>query len=936
MRKLLNLLVLAGSSMVMIGLLLLAISLPAVPALASAHPSIAPGSVTATHITNRAAPSIDGVLEEIWQSAGKLTFPNTAGNCFTMDFQQYATTDPSTFTVYYVHDDINLYIAIQTTDDTMVEGSDYDLNSDGLAGMALARKQDATAPISMLRLIWYTDTIDSNVYGPPIDRDRMVYSVEWRRGFTSTWNDNSDSDQGYVFEFSIPLQDPPGSTLGLGGWQAGEDIHTNLVLVDHDSKPGASFDDPAANFRKCWWGSDGAEDIVTAPRWIHLDNKPALGESGDFRTITATHISTLEAPVIDGNPNDTIWQQAIPLRFPNPVGQSYTPSPSQAAYNTDDPSTYTFYFLHDDTYLYVGVTSDDRRIEGAAYDQEADGLISLVLEVNQQAADQRYATYWDNLDLWEVHELQQPISDCDGTSIAEANLHFRQGPPRYPYSTTYVTWGPSITGTLNDNSDQDGGYAFEYKIPLTAVHGITHHLGGYRAGDSIPANIVLVDHDNQPEGAFDHTATHYRKYWWGFDGNEFYPPTDTGEPGARRSIPAEQERHIFLEVGPTDRGGRLTSDAATRAVDYIVSQQLLYSGLIRSFPDEMAAHLYDMSVALIVLTDAGRKTEAERLAQSLVSLLEVDNDQGFFYDSYNVVDKTVGQGTASGTGPNTWAAFALAYYGRVYDDPLAVETARKVAQWVLNRLYDQSDGGVAGGVCHPFEEQLGDHSHDTIFPFQSTEQVIDTWHLLRTLDYPFEATQVATWLTTDGKGWIQAYNRFATGVNDQCGQDARIFLDPQSWGSIVANMIKECDKADGALAAAEQYLRVDATVNGQAISGFGDSAEPDDGAIWYGGTAQMIVAYHFDNSPLSATYFLENMSKVQNPDGSWSHSSTASHETTGTDICTDYESFHSDKPHIGETAWNYFALRDVKDGQYLPYDHARSVCYQTLLPVILN
>jgi hypothetical protein len=169
-------------------------------------------------------------------------------------------------------------------------------------------------------------------------------------------------------------------------------------------------------------------------------------------------------------------------------------------------------------------------------------------------------------------------------------------------------------------------------------------------------------------------------------------------------------------------------------------------------------------------------------------------------------------------------------------------------------------------------------------------------------------------------------------VNEQCGQDTRIFLDPQSWGSIVANMINEFDKADGALATAEQFLRVDATVNGQAIRGFGDSAQPNDGPIWYGGTAQMIVAYIFDNNIISATHYLEQMSKVQNLDGSWNHSSGSSHVKTGADICSDYESFHSNKPHTGETAWNYFALRNVNDCKRLPYTTGGCV----YLPVILK
>jgi hypothetical protein len=901
-------------------------------------------SVTATRITNRSAPFIDGILEDIWQDAGAVTLPNPDGGCFTMTHQHYEDTDPSAFTVYYLHDDINLYIAIQTTDDAMVEGSDYDQNSDGLAGMAIERKNDPDNP-SVFRLMWYTDTVSpcvSVTTGPPLDRNEMVYDAEWRSALHGTWNDNSDIDNGYVFEFSIPLTDPVTGTLGLGGWTAGEQITTNIVLVDHDSKPSAPYNDPEANFRKCWWGSDGAEDFGI-PRWIILSDDDPIGEAGDDKTVTARRINPSVAPVVDGNPDEPIWQQGGKLRFPDSVGGSWTTS--QARYNADDPSNYTLYFLHDDIYLYVGVKADDRKIEAAAYDQSSDGLISLVFEEKGGGSDKRYSTFWHELDLWESHPIT--VTDCDGQEKSPVDLHFHEGPPRYPYDTPHIDWGPIITGIWNDNSGVDAGYAFEYKIPLTETLGvpITETLGGYVAGELIPANIVLIDHDDNPNGKYDECDTHFKRFWWGFDGNEFYPPDENGNPGPRRDIHLEEERYVVLDdVTPYGDDGP-SLDPATKAVQYIANNQLEYSGLIRSYQGEMAAHTYDNAVALIALTDCCKPSEARKLANALISVMEMDGNGGFFYDSYNAVDKIVSQGTASGTGPNAWAAFALAYYGKCYNDRNALDAAGKVAQWITNTLYVPDDGGVWGGICHPFEERPGDHSGDLIFPFTSTEQVLDTWHLFRIMGYDSEAESVKSWLTSEGKGWIetdpqigdpcQQDKRFSTGINSQCGQDRRLFLDPQSWGSIFANMIGEPDKANGAIEAAENHLRVDAEVNGQEISGFGDSCLPKDEVIWYGGTAQMIVAYVYKGDIISASDFLTEMLNIQNSDGSWNHSSKDSHEKYDGGDCGSYESYHSAKPHIGETAWNYFALRDVRDGQGLPYIMDIMPC-RIHLPIIMK
>jgi hypothetical protein len=885
-----------------------------------------PTSVVATRITNRSAPFIDGSLDDIWQNAGRIAFPAQSSDCFTLSSQSYNQLDPSTFTVYFLHDDINLYIAIQTLDDRMVEGSDYDQNSDGLAGMTIEAKGGSQR---MYRLMWHREKIapcDSSFTGPPLDGDRMVFDVEWRSALRGSWNNNSDRDAGYTFEFSIPLKDPVADPddgpKGLGGWQAGDQMRANIVLVDHDGKPGATFDDPAAAFRKCYWGSDKPEDL-SVPRSIILSNAPALGESGSDKNITAKRIDSASAPVINGSVDESIWQQAGKLRFPSSVGRTFTNS--KARYNAGDPSSYTAYFLHDDSYLYVGVKAEDRMIEssacpksGGCEDQASDGLISLAFEMKGGGGDRRYSTFWF---LQDETVIVHDKKDCQGTPIQNAVLRLRQGPPRYPYDTERVSWAPTINGTWNNNSDIDTGYDFEYKIPLGGING----LGGYAAGDFIPANLVIVDHDSKPEGSITECSTNFKKFWWGFDGNEFYPPDNSGQ---RRFVQPDEARSIFLDDGFSSGPQGTEKDAATKAIDYIASQQVPFSGLIRSFPDEIAAHTYDNAVALIALTDADRREEAKRLADALISVLEAQDSQAFFYDSYNVVDKIVSQGTASGTGPNAWAAFALAFYGGTYADQKALDAANKVARWVTGKL-QKDDGGVLGGVCHPFDEQTRDHGSDMFFAFNSTEQVLDSWHLLRILGYRAQADKVKSWLTSAGKGWIDTDDRsgnpckqdgrFSTGTNDDCGQDKRLYLDPQSWGAIFALLAGEPEKARGAINAAEELLKVDSQVNGQLVSGFGDSCLPKDQAIWYGGTAQMIVAYIYNNDLTSAMRYLAEMKKVQNKDGSWNHSSDESLTEQGEKPCNHYESFHAARPHIGETAWNYFALQDVIKGKKLPY-----------------
>jgi uncharacterized protein (TIGR03437 family) len=205
-----------------------------------------------------------------------------------------------------------------------------------------------------------------------------------------------------------------------------------------------------------------------------------------------------------------------------------------------------------------------------------------------------------------------------------------------------------------------------------------------------------------------------------------------------------------------------------------------------------------------------------------------------------------------------------------------------------------------------------------IFPFKSTEQVLDAWHLFRILNDIPNADGVRQWLLSPGKGWVETdgrvndacrqNRRFSTGLSRDSVQDLSLSLDTQSWGAIFAWLVNELDKADGAIKAAEQRMRITSPVDGRTVTGFGDTCWPKDNIIWYGGTAHMIAAYVYNGDLASASYYLGEMSKVQNSDGSWNHSSANS-----------LDGSHFAKPHIGETAWNYFALRDVNDGQRLPY-----------------
>ncbi|MBV9464406.1 MAG: hypothetical protein JO317_09275 [Verrucomicrobiae bacterium] len=253
---------------------------------------------------------------------------------------------------------------------------------------------------------------------------------------------------------------------------------------------------------------------------------------------------------------------------------------SKARYNEIDPSQYEIKMLYDDTYLYVAFWSDDRRIESSPtrqidVDQESDGLTSLVIELPERARtpdrkEIRLSTFWHSLDLWgsEIDALRKAAGrppnpdhfrDVDHDGKPE-ELHFQSGPPRAPYALDNDQWGiqwapsPLEPGEWNNAAAVGKGYAFEYRIPLRA-------LGWPEPGEPLRANVVLADHDGNPQGRYNDFKTRYASFWWGTDKRELWEYDGKGKPMKPLPIPASKERAIAL--APSDLAGSLPGRPGT-------------------------------------------------------------------------------------------------------------------------------------------------------------------------------------------------------------------------------------------------------------------------------------------------------------------------------------------------------------------------------------
>jgi hypothetical protein len=547
-------------------------------------------SVDAARIDNKDAPTIDGILDPIWKQAGQLHLPSEGGNFtklsktqvkkldtdievegavyrtgspFTIEGQRYAKIDPSSYTIYFLHDDINLYVAVVTEDEHFVEGSNYDQTSDGF-GMGLKARDNK---ILKYWLTWFRGKVnedtDPEASGPPLDRERMCYDAEWRSKLDGSWNNFADKDKGYVFEFYLPLET-------LGGYKAGDQIPANIIMVDHDKNPGGKFDDRKTAFMKAAWGSLVDPGDLTVPNFIKLrageayDSK-TVGYTDIQNTLVAKTINPADAPRIDGDPSDPAWQSAYKLFFPSPIGRTWTIS--KARYNDADPSVYNVALLHDETYLYVSVTSDDQLIESAPLDQfdvdqESDGLTSFAIGLPERAQtaqrkEIRLSTLWYQLDAWGSQldqvligsgrkPLGEHFRDIDRDGKKE-ELHFQSGIPHSPYSLDKeelkIQWAYSPLLKNQWNTPLRGtGYSLEYRIPLKS-------LGDLKPGEKTRANIVITDHDGNPKKRYNEFKTRYRSLWWGTDNKDLWEYDAAGNPQKLLDVPKDKERFIQLDAG---------------------------------------------------------------------------------------------------------------------------------------------------------------------------------------------------------------------------------------------------------------------------------------------------------------------------------------------------------------------------------------------------
>lgn len=333
------------------------------------------------------------------------------------------------------------------------------------------------------------------------------------------------------------------------------------------------------------------------------------------------------------------------------------------------------------------------------------------------------------------------------------------------------------------------------------------------------------------------------------------------------------------------------------------------------------AFTYDNAVAILAFIAVGDQQRAKQLVDTLIY---VQNHDRFYQDgrirnAYRGKKLIASDGTvlmpgwfdyqmnrwvedefqiSTHTGNMAWAMLALLGYYETYGGQPYLAAALRMGEWVEQHCRDsRGAGGYLGGFS-------GWEPNPQVLEYKSTEHNLDLYvafeRLYRITRNPvwqkraIAAKQfvLSMWDEKDGKFWTGTQ---LDGVNIN---RENVPLDVQAW---VPLALKEEGKPYWqSLAYAEKQHRVE--------NGFDFNHDRD--LIWYEGTAQMAVAYHYIGQFEPAKTLLSTLLEAQDVSGGIA-AVNRDGLTTGFALTNGEPWLYFNRLHIGATAWLVFAQKEV-------------------------
>ena len=348
---------------------------------------------------------------------------------------------------------------------------------------------------------------------------------------------------------------------------------------------------------------------------------------------------------------------------------------------------------------------------------------------------------------------------------------------------------------------------------------------------------------------------------------------------------------------------------AEKAYQWLVAGQrtnriffVIQPGLLPSQEKMDDCFVYDQALAAMTFTYKGDYKKAESLFRFFDRVRKKHIKKSGKFLGFTDVYKRDGEETETqAAGPNAWVLMALNYYFHKTRDMEYLPLAKDLADWLVS--LQSIEGGIIGGYYgngEPMTWISTEHNFDCYVAFRDLGIITDEEKYLKV------AKEIKKWLDDDV--WDKKAQRFFLGR-----RNPNFATDLSSWAvlSLGEEYATSLDFAIAKGLNSQLYKVKDVEVEGFDFgSTYATSPFPDKDAVWFEGTAQMVLAFEKAGRQEERDYFMNELDKCLTDSPLFPFTlglPYASNEGTPA-----YGSWlMQDKPLcVSSTAWYFFAKKD--------------------------
>jgi len=353
------------------------------------------------------------------------------------------------------------------------------------------------------------------------------------------------------------------------------------------------------------------------------------------------------------------------------------------------------------------------------------------------------------------------------------------------------------------------------------------------------------------------------------------------------------------------RGHESWSDAE-RAYQWLVACQrtnrkflIFHTGLLPSQEKWKDCFVYDQALAAIAFTYKGDYEKAALIFKFFDNVRKRHiKEKGEIWGFTDVYKHDGRETETRAAGPNAWVLMALNYYTNKTKDKEFLPLAKDIADWLIS--LQSIEGGIIGGYYgngKPMVWISSEHNFDCYVALR------DLGIILQDEKYLKVAKEIKKWLDNDA--WDEDAKRFFLGK-----RNPNFATDLSSWAvlSLGKEYAPSLDFAVEKSLNTQVYKIKNVKVEGFDFgSTYKASPFPDKDAVWFEGTAHMVLAFENVGREKEKLYFMNELDKCLTDSPVFPYTKGLPYASNeGTPV---YDSWlMQDKPLcVSSTAWYFFA-----------------------------